>query len=380
MAADGQKPRKPNLNSGDPSEPGAPLARTEGVNFFYGAGDARFQVLFDIALDIPSGQLVVMTGPSGSGKTTLLTLIGALRSLQQGRIDVLGHDLAQLDPAALVRVRRNIGFIFQMHNLFDALSAFENVKMALQLVGRQSAAEMRARGVAMLDRLGLGHRIDHKPRALSGGQRQRVAIARALANRPKLVLADEPTAALDPDATRNVVRLFKELTVEDGTAILMVTHDHRIIELADRLVHMVDGRIVSDVILNDALRICEFLKDVEVFKALTPHELTHVAERMRRRHYMPDEIVIHEGEAGHELFLISDGEVKIERGGHEVARLGTGEFFGELALLSGNPRNANVVATQPLEAFVLEEADFHEAIAASASFRDQLRRVYFLRH
>jgi len=356
------------------------LARAEGVNFFYGAGEARFQVLFDIALDIAPGQLVVMTGPSGSGKTTLLTLIGALRSLQQGRVEVLGHDLARLDPGSLLRVRRDIGFIFQMHNLFEALSAYENVKMALQLAGRNSAAEMRARGVAMLDRLGLGHRIDHKPRALSGGQRQRVAIARALANRPKLVLADEPTAALDPDSTRNVVRLFKELTVDHGTAILMVTHDHRIIELADRLVHMVDGRIVSDVILNDALRICEFLKDVDVFKALTPTELTHVAERMRRQHYMPDEIVIREGEAGHDLFLISEGEVRIERSGHEVARLGAGEFFGELALLSGNPRNANVVATQPLEAYVLGEADFKEAIDASASFREQLRRVYFLRH
>jgi putative ABC transport system ATP-binding protein len=363
-----------------PIAPPASLARAEGVNFAYGDGDARVRVLHDIGLDIAAGQLVVMTGPSGSGKTTLLTLIGALRSLQEGRIEVLGHDLARLDAAGLVRVRRDIGFIFQMHNLFDALSAYENVKMALQLSGGRSAAEMRARGVEILQRLGLGGRIDHKPRALSGGQRQRVAIARALANRPKLVLADEPTAALDPDSTRNVIRLFKEMTVDDGTAILMVTHDHRIIELADRLVHMVDGRIVSDVMLNDALRICEFLKDVDAFKTLTPNELTHVAERMSKRHYMPGEPVVQEGEAGHELFLISEGEVRIERDGSEVARLGAGEFFGELALLSGNPRNATVVATQPLEAYVLGEGDFNEAIGASADFRDQLRRVYFLRH
>jgi len=358
----------------------APLARAEGVNFSYGEGDAAVRVLHDIGLDIAPGQLVVMTGPSGSGKTTLLTLVGALRSLQEGRIAVLGHDLAQLDPGALVRVRRDIGFIFQMHNLFDALSAYENVKMALQLAGRRSAAEMRARGTQMLERLGLGARVDHKPRALSGGQRQRVAIARALANRPKLVLADEPTAALDPDSTRNVVRLFKELTVEEGAAILMVTHDHRIIELADRLVHMVDGRIVSDVLLNDALRICEFLKDVEAFKALTPTELTHVAERMSKRHYLPGEPVVREGDVGHELFLISEGEVRIERDGNEVARLGPGEFFGELALLSGNPRNATVTAMLPLEAYVLGEGDFNQAISASSTFRDQLRRVYFLRH
>ena len=160
----------------------------------------------------------------------------------------------------------------------------------------------------------------------------------------------------------------------------MVTHDHRIIELADRLVHMVDGRIVSDVMLNDALRICEFLKGVDLFKTLTPTELTHVAERMTRRHYLPDEVVIREGDVGHELFLISDGEVKVERSGSEVARLGAGDFFGELALLSGQPRNATVLASRPLETYVLGEADFHSAINASESFRDQLRRVYFLRH
>ena len=357
-----------------------PLVCADSVNFFYGEGESRFQVLFDIGLDVMPGQLIVMTGPSGSGKTTLLTLIGALRSLQEGRLEVLGRDLSHLGAAELVRVRREIGFIFQMHNLFEALSAYENVKMALQLSGELSTAEMRSRGISMLERLGLGHRINHKPRSLSGGQRQRVAIARALANRPKLVLADEPTAALDQDSTRNVVRLFKELTVEDNSAILMVTHDHRIIELADRLVHMVDGRIVSDVMLNDALRICEFLKGVELFKALTPTELTHVAERMTKRHYLPGDIVIQQGDIGHELFLVSDGSVSVERSGQEVARLGPGEFFGELALLSGNPRNATVVATDPLETYVLGETDFRAAMDKSESFRDQLRRVYFLRH
>src|SRR5213078_1716865 len=158
---------------------------------------SRNQVLFDNRIDIRPGQLVVMTGPSGSGKTTLLTLIGGLRTVQEGRIEVLGHNLSGLGA------------------------------------GERSSGVVRERIVGILERLGLGHRIDHKPHALSGGQRQRVAIARALVNYPRLVLADEPTAALDKDSTHNVVRLFKELTVEHGTAILMVTHDHRIIELAD---------------------------------------------------------------------------------------------------------------------------------------------------
>ncbi len=359
----------------------APVVRAEGVNFSYGDGEARYQVLFDNRIAIEPGQLVVMTGPSGSGKTTLLTLIGGLRSLQEGRIEVLGQDLSGLGARELVRVRRDIGFIFQLHNLFESLTAYENVKMAVQLAGERSpAAAIRERTVGMLQRLGLGHRIDHKPHSLSGGQRQRVAIARALANRPKLVLADEPTAALDKDATHNVVSLFKEMTVEHGTAILMVTHDHRIIELADRLVHMVDGRIVSDIVLNDALRICEFLKGVEAFKNLTPHELTNVAERMTRRQYMPGEIIIREGEVGEELFLISEGEVEVDREGREVARLGPGDFFGELALMSGNPRNANVIASRPVDTYVLGKDDFDSAIQASASFREQLRRVYFARH
>jgi|1185.fasta_scaffold20652_2 putative ABC transport system ATP-binding protein len=357
-----------------------PAVRADGVDFFYGEGDARFQVLFGNRIDISPGQLVVMTGPSGSGKTTMLTLIGALRSMQQGRIEVLGQDLGSLSSGELVRVRRGIGFIFQMHNLFDSLTAYENVKLALQLDGARSAADMRERGVEMLERLGLGHRLDHKPHSLSGGQRQRVAIARALVNRPKLVLADEPTAALDKDATRNVVRLFKDLTEENGTAILMVTHDHRIIELADRLVHMVDGRIVSDIVLNDALRICEFLKGVEAFKNLTPNELTNVAEHMTRRQYMPGEVIIREGDVGEEFFLIADGEVQVGRQGHEIARLGSGEFFGELALLTGEPRNADVVAAKPVDAYILGKPEFEAAIEASHSFREQLRRVYFQRH
>src|SRR5205823_12891834 len=142
----------------------------------------------------------------------------------------------------------------------------------------------------------------------------------------------------------------------------MVTHDHRIIELADRLVHMVDGRIVSDIVLNDALRICEFLKGVEAFKNLTPIELTNAAERMMRRQFMPGDVIIREGDVGEEPFLISDGEVEVERSGQEVARLGPGDFFGELALMSGNPRNATVVASRPVDTYILGKDDFRSAI------------------
>jgi putative ABC transport system ATP-binding protein len=189
--------------------------RVAKLNHFFGEGESRNQVLFDNDIEIEAGQLVIMTGPSGSGKTTLLTLIGALRSIQSGRIEILGNDLSGLQGNPLVAMRRNIGFIFQMHNLFDSLSASENVKMAMQL-GSCAPSEMRRRGTEILDRLGLSHRIDHKPKTLSGGQRQRVAVARALVNRPKLILADEPTAALDKDSSRIVVNLLKELTTQEG--------------------------------------------------------------------------------------------------------------------------------------------------------------------
>jgi putative ABC transport system ATP-binding protein len=359
--------------------PPPPVVNVERLDHHYGEGAARNQVLFDNRIIIPPGQLVVMTGPSGAGKTTLLTLIGALRSLQEGQIQVLGRDLSRLAARDLVAVRREIGFIFQMHNLFDALTAFENVKMAMQL-GRDPLKTGHGHCIELLEQLGLGHRIDYKPRLLSGGERQRVAIARALVNRPRLVLADEPTAALDKDATRIVIDLLKQSTVEYGAAVIMVTHDFRVIECADRLVHMVDGRIVSDVVLHDALRICEFLRAVDLFRALTPAQLTAVAERMTKRHFALGETIIREGEAGEEFFLISDGEVDVVRADHEVARLGRGEFFGEVALISGEPRNATIVATEPLDTFVLGKSDFQAAVVSSPSFREQLYRVYFVRH
>ena len=356
-----------------------PAVRVNGLNHYYGEGEARNQVLFGNSIEIPAGQLVVMTGPSGAGKTTLLTLIGALRSIQEGRIDVLGRDLSRLGGSDLVGVRRDMGFIFQMHNLFDALSAYENVKMAAQL-GDASSSEMRQRCAGILERLGLGHRIDHKPRFLSGGERQRVAIGRALVNQPRLILADEPTAALDKDSTMNVINLLKQTTIDYGAAVMMVTHDHRIIDSADRLVHMVDGRIMSDVVLHDALRICEFLRPIDLFKALTPQQLTDVAEHMKKRHFAAGDTIIREGEPGEDFFLISDGEVEVIRSDHEVARLGPGDFFGEVALISGEPRNATVVAEGGVDAYALGKTDFQTALATSQSFRDQLYRVYFMRH
>jgi putative ABC transport system ATP-binding protein len=218
--------------------------QVRSLNYFFGGGELRKQVLFDINLDLSGGHIVIMTGPSGSGKTTLLTLIGALRSAHAGSLKVMGQELVGLGNRRLVEIRRNIGFIFQAHNLFESLTAAQNVEMAVELTG--NFRNKRQQAVAILEKVGLGDRVDYKPHALSGGQKQRVAIARALVNQPRLILADEPTAALDKKSGRDVVTLLQGLAREENCTILMVTHDNRILDVADRIINLVDGRLESD--------------------------------------------------------------------------------------------------------------------------------------
>jgi putative ABC transport system ATP-binding protein len=222
-----------------------PAVSIRRLDFAYHEGGRTNQVLFDIDLDIWPGEVVLLSGPSGCGKTTLLTLIGGLRRVESGELTVLGHELHAPDPDVLVRVRRHIGFIFQLHNLLDFLTARQNVQMALQLDGRLTRAEIEDRAGMILDQVGLKSYRDTLPASLSGGQKQRVSIARALAARPRLVLADEPTSALDGQTGREVVELLVQLAREQGCPILMVTHDNRVFDLADRKIEMEDGRIVA---------------------------------------------------------------------------------------------------------------------------------------
>jgi len=223
---------------------GPPAVQVKNLDFYFGRGDLCKQVLYDINLILPPGQIVIMTGPSGSGKTTLLTLIGALRSIHAGSLQVLGQELVGLSNRSLVSVRRNIGFIFQAHNLFESLTAAQNVEMAVELTGK--FRNKRTQAVDILSKVGLADRVDYKPQSLSGGQKQRVAVARALVNQPQLILADEPTAALDKKSGRDVVALMQRLAKEEGRTILMVTHDNRILDMADRIINLVDGRLESD--------------------------------------------------------------------------------------------------------------------------------------
>ncbi|WP_427161968.1 DevA family ABC transporter ATP-binding protein [Aliinostoc sp. HNIBRCY26] len=217
----------------------------ENLDHYFGSGQLRKQVLFNINLEIKAGEIVIMTGPSGSGKTTLLTLVGGLRSAQSGSLRVLGQELCNASSGKLTQARRNNGYIFQAHNLHGSLTAIQNVRMGLEVQGKMSPQEMLTRSQQMLEAVGLGHRLNYYPDSLSGGQKQRVAIARALVNQPKIVLADEPTAALDKQSGRDVVELMQKLAKEQHCTILLVTHDNRILDIADRIVYMEDGYLVS---------------------------------------------------------------------------------------------------------------------------------------
>lgn len=216
------------------------------LNHWFGEAEAKKQALYSVDLNIDEGSLTILMGPSGSGKTTLLTLIACLRKVQQGQVCLLNNELNGADETKLIELRKNLGFIFQAHNLHESLTAEQNVAMGLQVFGRgdKRKQQQASRNILML--LGLGDRTNYLPAKLSGGQKQRVAIARALVANPKLIFADEPTAALDKDSGHEVVKMFRKLGQIRKTTTLMVTHDNRILDLADRIITMEDGKIVDD--------------------------------------------------------------------------------------------------------------------------------------
>ncbi|MBE9215235.1 DevA family ABC transporter ATP-binding protein [Plectonema cf. radiosum LEGE 06105] len=220
-----------------------PTVAISNLNHAFGKGNLRKVVLSDINLNINPGEICILTGPSGSGKTTLLSLIGGLRSLQDGSLKILGQELQGIPKSKLTKIRNNIGFIFQHHNLLKCLSAYGNVRMSLKLHSSIPVWEHRKRAEAILAAVGLTEFIDSYPEKLSGGQQQRVAIARALVAQPKLVLADEPTASLDSKTGRDVVDIIQKLAKEEGCSVLLVTHDNRILDIADRIIRMEDGKL-----------------------------------------------------------------------------------------------------------------------------------------
>lgn len=223
-----------------------PVISAQHLNHYFGEGELRKQALFDINLTINAGEIVIMTGPSGSGKTTLLTLMGGLRSAQEGSLTILGQEICGASKQQLMHLRRKIGYIFQAHNLLTYLTAKQNVRMSLELHDdKYETQNIDGISTEMLTAVGLEKRVDYYADSLSGGQKQRVAIARALVSHPQIVLADEPTAALDKKSGRDVVEIMQKLAKEQGCTILLVTHDNRILDIADRIVYMEDGRLAA---------------------------------------------------------------------------------------------------------------------------------------
>ncbi len=428
---------------------GAPVLRIRGVNHHFGTGETRTQVLFENHLEVLPGELVIMSGPSGSGKTTLLTLIGGLRTLQDGEIEIWDTRLSEYrtlrgrPEAELVDVRRLIGFIFQRHNLFDSLTGMQNIRMAQRLHDHSRDPDDDAR--ELLRYLLLGEtdlsgkpqspRYHYKPAQLSGGQRQRVAVARALINRPKLVLADEPTAALDANSGLAVVTLLqnlarersdeviqklvrspeeagesgwladwqipllRHLAHETGTTSLIVTHDARIMNLADRIVHMERGRIESNVVVAERLFVRDGLRQTPVFAAILPEEQQKIADELlvgvhpdvplradqlaavsgRVEVFEPGKVILRAGDAVHEhsnFYLIRRGTVEVLRpasdGVQKLAELGPGRYFGEVALFRDQPRNATVRARDRVEVYTVDRAMFDRYASVSRPFLQRI--------
>ncbi len=427
-----------------PPPAGQPLLRVRGVNHTFGTGEAKTQVLFDNFLEVMPGELVIMSGPSGSGKTTLLTLIGGLRELQTGEIDIWDglagtyRHLKGLNEDGLVKVRRMIGFIFQRHNLFDSLRAVQNVRMAQQLFDDRRGGD--ADIAALLDYLGLAQRMGYKPAGLSGGQRQRVAVARALVNRPKLILADEPTAALDANSGAAVITLLQHLardrspeeldklvrkpgqhddeggrltpeqaamlprlTGEKGATSLIVTHDARIMNRADRIVHMERGKIVSNVVVAERLFVVEGIRKCAYFAAVLPEQQQAIADDLciglhpelpipasvlaanphKVQKYEAGGVVLRQNEPvtdDSKFYLIRRGKVDVFRdagfGEKKVAELGAGDYFGDRALATDEPRVATVIASEPTELYTVGREVFRTHEATSRPFIQRIRAVY----
>ena len=299
---------------------------------------------------------------------------------------MLHTELNGLSQDKIVKLRQDVGFIFQAHNLFESWTAFQNVKMATELIG-ENLKESKPKIEAALTRLGLGERIHYKPKSLSGGQKQRVAIARGIIHAPKLILADEPTAALDAESGREVVTIFQELARDHGVTIIIVTHDNRILDVADRMVKMVDGNIVSNVLVKRAEIICQILIEFEkqsdgplkLFSQLTPSVLTDVADKMELRQYSAGDVIIRQGDIGREFFVIAKGDVDIIVNDNVVNQLPAGSFFGEVALIEDAPRNATVRARNDVACFILDKQEFQEVLDKSASFEEELRKAIFER-
>jgi putative ABC transport system ATP-binding protein len=221
------------------------LLSTRDLTKVFGAGDTLVRAVDNVSLEVHEGEMVLIMGPSGSGKTTLLTMLGGLLRPTSGSVTIDGQEITSLRSSELTKVRRHlVGFIFQSFNLWESLSVVENVELALNIAGVKGATA-RKRAQELLEERGLSNRAGFRTRDLSGGEKQRLSIARALANEPRIILGDEPTANLDSRHGRDVMRLLRDIAKSRGRAVIVVSHDQRIREVADRVLWLEDGRLTD---------------------------------------------------------------------------------------------------------------------------------------
>lgn len=223
-----------------------PVIRAKGLGKTYREGATELRALREVDLDVRAGELTLLMGPSGSGKTTLLSILGCILRASEGSLELLGENVSELPESELPRIRRDaIGFVFQGFNLFPTLTAAENVALALDVRGVRGS-EARRIAEKLLSEVGLAEKLNAFPAELSGGQKQRIAVARAIASNPPILLADEPTAALDSTSGRAVIELLQRLAHRQGRAVVMVTHDPRVLSFGDRIIHLEDGKILRE--------------------------------------------------------------------------------------------------------------------------------------
>ncbi len=344
------------------------IVKIRGLKHSYKDASVMKQVLHGIDIDVRPGQNVFLTGYSGSGKTTLISLVGCLRSVQEGSLKLFGAELHKASPRKLLEMRKRVGYVFQHFNLLDFMSIRQNVQQSLEIQPDYNAKTARAQAEEMLDAVGLGDRVNDYPADLSGGQKQRVAIARALVHRPKLLIADEPTAALDTSTGRDIIDLVQRLSKAQNSAAIIVTHNMRILDSADEILHMIDGRIGTAITEQISL----------VLPNLDDRHLAEIASKAVSREFQPGEQILKQGDPADAFFILVKGAVNVFRQETNGSRSDLahfhkrGTYFGEMGLLTENGRrNASIEVRgdQPVRVLEIKAADFSEMISRSRATR-----------
>ena len=320
------------------------IIKIQNLNHYYQEGKKTKQVLFNITAEIHPREVVILTGESGSGKSTLLSLIGCLRSVQEGSLKVLGYELNGSSEKERIYLRRRLGYVFQHFNLLDFMNVEQNILVSLEQQTDFSPQEAVKKTREIIEAVGLIEHIKDYPRELSGGQKQRVAIARALVHRPPLLLADEPTASLDRRTGRESIELITSLAKEQGSAVLIVTHDNRIFGVGDRIIHIEDGQL--NIGYKEGLSVA--------LPGLTESQLHDLIPELTILTYQPGDLIIRQGDVSDKFYILIEGEADVIKEDENsppkfLKRLHVNSYFGEVGLLHGVKRTATVRAADDIK-------------------------------